>query len=346
MPTSALFFLPATGLNLTSPTPLYTSLSTHLTLKHSTAPTTTTLPAYALEHRLYINTASLLPSSTTTTTTSQRQYTQFLHLPHLNAAKTYIGSSTPAPSSSAPNPSAPPQSHPSTNGPPMAILTTPTGPSGADAFADLLSRKMQPLWVPRPAVRVENGLALSLKDGMACVRVGEVKSAGQGGQGGVRGVIVELVYAGDDEGDEDEDDGEDDKGDDGGAGARNGQTGQEVQTQPATQEEGKQDGEKMDTDTAADSKPDPEKQASVQTGVPRANDEEEEEKEEDRRWTRRTALVEALFKALFRDCPGLSLDHLRVVCRAPAPAPASAVVDDLLLVRQYMELLRSARAGS
>ena len=223
----------------------------------------------------------------------------------------------------------------------MAILTTPTGPTGADAFCDLLHRKMQPLWVPWQIVRVDNGLALELKDGMFSVRIGEVKTMAAGGQGGqagnVRGVVFELVYLGDED-DEDNDDGDEED-------ERNGQPGM---SEGAAELQSVQDrGEdKMETDTDDHIKP----QAAVTTGEADTQSTVQNKDKGDQSWSRRIALMDSLFRALFRDCAGLDLETMRVVCRPPLPAKdgsriAGTTEEDLLLVRQYMELLRFARPG-
>jgi len=158
--------------------------------------TASPLQPYFLEHRLLVDTSSLLPSHSLQT--HPRRYTQFLALSHL-AGKTFVGTSSSAGAvekketkkekkqAGAPAPD---------NTAPMSIVSLPSGAS-AEEFFVTVTRKMEPLWAFRSGIKVEGGAGFQLRDGEWRVRIGDAKvSIGQG-QGRVRGVIVELESAGD-----------------------------------------------------------------------------------------------------------------------------------------------------
>src|SRR5947208_15448668 len=84
-PRSSLLFLPLPP-NTPSPTP---GLTTHISRKYLTS--ATPLPPFHLDHRLLIDTSSLLPNHPVST--HPRRYTQFLTLSHL-PGNTYVGTSS------------------------------------------------------------------------------------------------------------------------------------------------------------------------------------------------------------------------------------------------------------
>lgn len=77
----------------------------------------------------------------------------------------------------------------------VTSITIPSAEQGA--FLELLGMKMTPLWATRGTERVENGTAISLRDGEWMLRVGELKQEtrkGGGAVGATRGVICEVTW--------------------------------------------------------------------------------------------------------------------------------------------------------
>lgn len=63
----------------------------------------------------------------------------------------------------------------------------------ADSFSNLVLSRLQPLWNPRSALSVENGVSVSLRDDQWHLCLGEVRvAAKQQAAGTLRGLLVEL----------------------------------------------------------------------------------------------------------------------------------------------------------
>lgn len=192
MPATMLIFLPTpsgnpSSINNTTPSPT-SILVTHISRKYSPKP----LGPYILEHRLLVDTSSLLPGHS-----APRRYTHFLALPSQFPGKTFVGTSA-ATSGSTTLPNE------LTNGSatkPLDLsgeLTLITIPSQPDTLFPLLMQRMSPLWVPRQAHRIEGGASFLIGDWQ--IRVGELKISGGQGQGRVRGCVCEVEFLqGDDE---------------------------------------------------------------------------------------------------------------------------------------------------
>ena len=73
----------------------------------------------------------------------------------------------------------------------MDIISIPAG--SVEDFFYTVQNKMQPLWVARMIVRVENGAGFEI--GEWKIRVGEVKQTGGAGQARVRGCVIEATMA-------------------------------------------------------------------------------------------------------------------------------------------------------
>ena len=154
-----------------SNTPEASKISQLILTRH---PSATSLPLFNLEHRLLIDTESLLQQPN-----HVRRYTQFLSSPHLSPL-TFIGSSA-------------------KDGDPMdmAIIQIPAGQQTEDFFSTVV-KKMEALWSFRMAVRIEGGQAFEFEigdkdlEGNLSVRIGDVRVTHGQGQGRIRGVVVEL----------------------------------------------------------------------------------------------------------------------------------------------------------
>lgn len=148
--------------------------------------------AYHLDHRLFVDTSSLLPptasgnqdAASATPNSGTRQYTHLLTTSH-SPQSTFVGTT-------AKN---------DTNN--LVMITIPT--EGQDGFMQLLVMRMQALWAHRQSVALE-GVSVDLplrKSEQWTVRVGDLKSTGTGltraaggpGAGGARAVLVEIQYS-------------------------------------------------------------------------------------------------------------------------------------------------------
>lgn len=184
MSPAILIFLPASNGNpssianntTNSPT---SNLITHLSRKRHTKP----LGPYTLEHRLLVDTSSLLPGHAT-----PRRHTHFLTLSSQFPGKTFVGTSA-VTSITAATPNEPANGSATTQRL-ASELTLITIPSQPDTLCPLLMQRMSPLWVPRQAHRVEGGTSF-LIDGWK-FRLGELRISAGRGQGRVRGCVCEL----------------------------------------------------------------------------------------------------------------------------------------------------------
>lgn len=127
------------------------------------------LPPWSLDHRLFYDTSSLLPTSK-----APRRYMQYVALAH-HPGKVYIGCTR----------------HDAKDEPlPQDIIVVPAGFQTDDFFMVTAMRKMEPLWNLRAMMKIEGGLSYELDDWK--IRLGELKQSG-GAQGPrSRGWIVEL----------------------------------------------------------------------------------------------------------------------------------------------------------
>jgi hypothetical protein len=184
MSPAILIFLPAPNGNPSavannstlSPTSI---LITHLSRKCNPKP----LGPYTLEHRLLVDTSSLLPGHV-----ASRRYTHFLTLSSQFPGKTFVGTSAVTPINAATlNKSANESTIKQTDSSEMTLIAIPSQP---DNFLPLLMQRMSPLWVPRQAHRVEGGTSFIINDWK--IRIGELRISGGRGQGRVRGCVCEL----------------------------------------------------------------------------------------------------------------------------------------------------------
>ncbi|KAK6382630.1 hypothetical protein LTS17_003299 [Exophiala oligosperma] len=179
MPSTALFYLPLAPTQ-TSPT---STLISHITRTLPADP----LPPFILDHRLFVDTSSLLPN----TDTSKRSFTSILHLsqiPH----DSFIGTTGAGAGAAAP-PSQPSQSTTPTTEPSLTITSLPS--PATDTLTQLIGTKLQPQWAHRQSVIIDNGTSLSLHDGDYTVRIGDLKTSPRGNQPlSLRGTILEVTY--------------------------------------------------------------------------------------------------------------------------------------------------------
>ncbi|KAL6244710.1 hypothetical protein RBB50_008238 [Rhinocladiella similis] len=177
MPSTALFFLPLAP-SQTSPT---STLISHITRTLPAEP----LPPFILDHRLFVDTSSLLPNSDT----SKRSFTSILHLSHI-PQESFIG--TTASAAGAPPPHPPSQEQPT----PEPSLTITSLPSPAtDTLTQLIGTKLQPQWAHRQSVIIDSGTSLTLHNGDYTIRIGDLKTSPRGNQPlSLRGMILELTY--------------------------------------------------------------------------------------------------------------------------------------------------------
>ncbi|KEF60090.1 uncharacterized protein A1O9_04940, partial [Exophiala aquamarina CBS 119918] len=167
---SRLFFLPILP-HQSSPS---TSLITHISRSFPAQP----LPAFFLDHRLFIDTSSLLPNADI----SLRKFTSILTLSH-TPTRTYVATSAPKDSKK--------DNH---------ALITPTMitiPSSAlETFTQLVGTKLQPQWAHRQSLTLENGTSLSLSNGEWTVRLGDLKIPSRPNQAGstIRALVFEISY--------------------------------------------------------------------------------------------------------------------------------------------------------
>ncbi|KIW15964.1 hypothetical protein PV08_06014 [Exophiala spinifera] len=177
MPSTALFFLPLAP-SQTSPT---STLISHITRTLPAEP----LPPFILDHRLFVDTSSLLPN----TDTSKRTFTSILHLSHI-PHQSFIG--TTAPTATVPASASQPQTTTPTE-PSLTITSLPS--SSTDTLTQLIGTKLQPQWAHRQSVIIDNGTSLSLHNGDYTIRLGDVKTSPRGNQPlSLRGMILELTY--------------------------------------------------------------------------------------------------------------------------------------------------------
>ena len=70
-------------------------------------------------------------------------------------------------------------------------------PSDSGAFLELVTTKMQPLWSIRGTERLDNGLAISLRDGEWTLRLGELRQETRKAgiaSGTSRGIVCEVTW--------------------------------------------------------------------------------------------------------------------------------------------------------
>ncbi|OQV02665.1 hypothetical protein CLAIMM_07821 [Cladophialophora immunda] len=138
------------------------------------------LPSFHLDHRLFVDTSSLLPNSDI----SQRKSVSILTLSH-TPSKTYVATTTPKDKSQATDQS---------TSPTFTVVTIPS--SSADPFTQLIGTKLQPQWAHRQSMVIDNGTALSLENGEWTIRVGDLKTPSRPNQAGsnLRGMVVEVSF--------------------------------------------------------------------------------------------------------------------------------------------------------
>lgn len=136
------------------------------------------LPNFYLDHRLFVDTSSLLPNADP----SERKFTSILTLSHL-PLKSYVGTALPKG-----------KSEPAEQASPLsALITIPS--TAADTLTQLIGTKLQPQWAHRQSLVVENGTALSLRNGEWIVRIGDLKTPSRANQPvTVRGMVLEITY--------------------------------------------------------------------------------------------------------------------------------------------------------
>jgi TATA-binding related factor (TRF) of subunit 20 of Mediator complex len=192
MPSTALIFLPApignpstlvTGTNAASPA---ATLITHISRTYSLK----SLGGYLLDHRLLVDTSSLLPGHK-----APSKYTHFLTLPAHFPGKTFIGTSASNSAAHSNGTSNGTAAEPKGSAGEFTLVTIP---SHTDTLFPLLMQRMSPLWVPRQAHRLEGGASFEVADFK--VRIGELRISGGRGQGGVRGCLCEIEFLGGDDG--------------------------------------------------------------------------------------------------------------------------------------------------
>lgn len=193
MAPTAVIFLPNPGGNPSSSVAPTTAPPTSIIITHifrTYKPTF--LGSYGLDHRLLVDTSSLLPGHT-----APRRYTHFLTLSSHFPGKTFVGTTASGTTG---------QSKESTDGSaseskgPLGEFTLITIPSQPDTLFPLLMQRMSPLWVPRQAHRVEGGASFVVNDWK--VRIGELRISGGQGQGRARGCICEVEFLGASDGEE------------------------------------------------------------------------------------------------------------------------------------------------
>ncbi|KAJ9607200.1 hypothetical protein H2200_008272 [Cladophialophora chaetospira] len=176
MPLTGLFLLPiAPGQSSPSPT-----LISHISRSFPAEP----LPNFNLDHRLFVDTSSLHPAYDA----SLRKSTSLMTLSH-TPLTTYVSTTSPKGRSQASGISSQTSTH----------ITIPS--SAADSFTQLIGTKLQPLWTHRQSLVIENGTALSLKDGEWTLRIGDLKNPPRPNQAGpnLRGMLVEVSHMDDDD---------------------------------------------------------------------------------------------------------------------------------------------------
>ncbi|KIW78434.1 hypothetical protein Z517_08270 [Fonsecaea pedrosoi CBS 271.37] len=139
------------------------------------------LPPFHLDHRLFVDTSSLLPNSDT----SQRRTTSILTLSQ-TPARTYIATTGPKEKSQG--------ATDQTASAPFTIVTIPS--SSADSFTQIVGTKLQPQWAHRQSMIIDNGTALSLENGQWVIRIGDLKTPTRPNQAAsnLRGMVVEVSF--------------------------------------------------------------------------------------------------------------------------------------------------------
>ncbi|KAK5331321.1 hypothetical protein LTR93_000324 [Exophiala xenobiotica] len=179
MPATALFFLPPPP-NQPSPS---SALISHISRSLPAEP----LPPFSLDHRLFVDTSSLLASADV----SQRTSTSILSLSH-SPQTTFIG--TVLPRKDKPSRAHPPAEQQQQPVPPSLSLTAIPA-STAETFTQLIGTKLQPQWAHRQSLVVENGTALSLHNGEWTIRLGDLKAPPRVNQPvSIRGMLLEISY--------------------------------------------------------------------------------------------------------------------------------------------------------
>ena len=196
MPSTALIFIHAPTSDASSlannhTTSLTSALITHISRKYRPK----LLGGYFLDHRLLVETSSLLPGHV-----SPRRYTHFLTLASQFPGKTFVGTSASV-SAAGPNGAANPTATNSADS--LGEYTLITIPAQPDTLFPLMMQRMSSLWVPRQAHRVEGGTSFAIDDWK--VRIGELKISGGQGQGRVRGTLCEVEFLGGADGEERDD---------------------------------------------------------------------------------------------------------------------------------------------
>jgi hypothetical protein len=171
MPLTGLFAIPI-GSGQPSPS---AAIISHISRSFPAEP----LPTFYLDHRLFVDTSGLLPSSNA----SVRKFTSILTLSH-TPATTYVATT----SSKGKSQDAEQSSLTS------SLITIPS--SSADSFTQLIGTKLQPLWTIRQSLIVENGTALSLNNGEWIIRIGDLKVPPRANQAGpnLRSMLVEVAH--------------------------------------------------------------------------------------------------------------------------------------------------------
>ncbi|OCT53571.1 hypothetical protein CLCR_10710 [Cladophialophora carrionii] len=175
MPLTGLFVV-AVGPGQSSPS---AALISHISRSFPAEP----LPTFYLDHRLFIDTSSLLPSSNA----SLRKSTSILTISH-TPTTTYVATTSPAS----------PSKEQSAVAPSPTLITIPS--TSADSFTQLIGTKLQPLWTHRQSLIIENGTALSFLDGEWIIRIGDLKTPPRANQAGsnLRGMLIEVSHMEDD----------------------------------------------------------------------------------------------------------------------------------------------------
>ncbi|KIW73457.1 hypothetical protein PV04_01574 [Phialophora macrospora] len=175
MPLTGLFIL-TIGSGQSSPS---AALVSHISRSFPAEP----LPSFYLDHRLFVDTSSLLPSSNS----SLRKSTSILTISH-TPATTYVATTSPA-SQSKEKPVIAPSA---------TLITIPS--TSADSFTQLIGTKFQPLWAHRQSLIIDSGTALSFLNGEWIIRIGDLKVPPRPNQTGsnLRGMVVEVSHMEDD----------------------------------------------------------------------------------------------------------------------------------------------------
>ncbi|KAL2441136.1 hypothetical protein ABEF95_012482 [Exophiala dermatitidis] len=189
----------STGLFFLSIPPNQSSLASVLISHISRSYPAELLPTFHLDHRLFVDTSSLLPNAET----SQRQYTSILTLSQ-SPGTTYVGT-TPPPSkektkaNTQTTPGEPDKAAAaSSDTTKTALITIPS--TQTDPISQLIGTKLQPLWAFRQSLIVDNGTSLALQHGEWIVRIGDLKTpTSRSGQqsttsSNLRGMLVEVSF--------------------------------------------------------------------------------------------------------------------------------------------------------